>query len=316
VTTLALRVLGRPAPQGSHEIGANGRITHSSNYLAAWRRQVEIAAYAAMRDAGLPPRSVPYPVGVPVYVHELTLIVGDEQCRAAGTDEPIGRPDVDKLLRATIDGLGDAHVFADDAQIKRLHEIAKERPWDDEQPGAIIIISDRPRPVITQGESMTNSSKRYELALVEIDVDGERTDLAVVTGSRATVVAMLPHVAAELGAQSASVIDSSAGREQQAELADPAAATAAPADGEPKRGRGRPRKTAAAPAEPAAAEPTAAAVGETTEGAAVPEQAAQAPAAPVPAPVEQVAAPAEPVAPAAEPLPAAPAGRVNPFATS
>lgn len=296
MTTLAVRAVGRPAPQGSHDVGANGHVMHSSNYLAAWRRQVAIAALTAVKADGHAPGSLPlFAAGVPIHVHELVLLVQDDQCRAAGTDEPTGRPDVDKLLRATIDGLGDAHLFADDSQIVKIHELSKVRPARDELSGAIIVISDRPRPVEQQGESMSNTDE-YRISLERItgrDSDGYRTAEPVVElhGTAAQITtAGLGTIGALLGAGQVTVVDSSAAREAQSELGEqPAAAPAT------KRGPGRPRKTAAAaPAEPAAAAPAE---------PVVPEQ--------TPAAEPVVQAPAEPVV---EQVPVAPAGRVNPFA--
>lgn len=249
MTTLAIRAIGRPAPQGSHEVGANGHVMHSSQYLAAWRRQVAIATLTAVKAAGYAPGSLPlFGPRSAVYVHELVLIVQDDQCRAAGTDEPTGRPDVDKLLRATIDGLGDAHLFADDSQIVKIHELSKVRPELDELTGAVIVISDRPRPVITQGESMSASIEQaeYRITLERVtgrDADGYRTTEPVVElhGPAAVITtAGLTTIGALLGAGSVSV-------------ADAPAATAEPADDDAKparRGPGRPRKQAAAPAEP------------------------------------------------------------------
>lgn len=299
MTTLTVRAYGRPAPQGSHEIGANGHVMHSSNYLGAWRRSVQIAAYKAYKAADIRHATLPlFRHGVPVFVHELVLLVTDEQCRAADTDEPTGRPDVDKLLRATVDGLGDARVFLDDSQIVKIYELSKARPAAGQQPGALIIISDRPRPVIEQGESMTTiSTDEYRITLERVvarDAEGFPTsstmfELFGTAGQIST--AGLATVSALLGAGRVTVVDSSAAREQQAELAPE---PVAPADTETKRGRGRPRKTAAAAAEPAAAAPEASPVP-------VAEPAAD--------PVAQ--ATAEPVV---EQLPPAPAGRVNPFA--
>ena len=315
MTTLTIRAYGRPAPQGSHDVGANGHVMHSSNYLAAWRRQVQIATLTAVKAHGYEPGSLPlFAAGEPVYVHELRLIVTDEQCRAADTDEPTGRPDVDKLLRATIDGLGDAQLFADDAQITKMHEISKVRAAPGEHSGATIIISDRPRSAaaLEQGESIDMRDGEFMITLsrVRTDADGDRVydDLLSLTGEAHTIVtAGVGAVASLLGAEGvsialpeqASVVDSSAAREQQAELSAPAE--------EPKRPRGRPRKATA----PAAAEPVAAAP--VSESAPVAEPAA------VPAPQ----APAQPVADTegetqamrnVEPQPVAPAGRVNPFA--
>lgn len=116
---------------------------HSSKYLDSWRACVNRdvrATYAQLRltRADMPLIANPAPVWLSI-LH----IVLDEQCRAAGTDEPTGIPDVDKLLRGTIDGLGAARVFANDSQVKDLRT-GKRRAVGAEPAGAIIIISNEP----------------------------------------------------------------------------------------------------------------------------------------------------------------------------
>lgn len=146
---LYITVRGRPAPQGSHELGAAGQFRDSSPYLASWRQQVRIGTMREYARLGIRPEELPlFPAGTPVIIEQCTFYVTPEQCRAAGTDEPIGQPDVDKLLRATLDGLGGAkdpkkhaRLFADDSQVKRIRELSKERPAI-ESYGAYIIIGD------------------------------------------------------------------------------------------------------------------------------------------------------------------------------
>lgn len=148
---LTLYVYGRPAPQGSKERGPSGQMLEASPYLPAWRAAVKQAAYEAYRAAGIRPDMLPvFGPGVPVYLEQCTFYVLPEQCRAEGTDQPIGDPDVDKLLRATLDPLGgmkkgSARLFADDAQVKRINELSKERPAPGCPSGALIIVSDRER---------------------------------------------------------------------------------------------------------------------------------------------------------------------------
>jgi hypothetical protein len=55
-----------------------------------------------------------------------------------------------KLLRATLDPLGgmkkgSARLFADDAQVKRIYDLGKERPAPGGPSGALIIVSDERR---------------------------------------------------------------------------------------------------------------------------------------------------------------------------
>jgi hypothetical protein len=146
---LTIIVEGRPAPQGSHDLGSAGQFLDSSPYLAAWRAAVRNATFRAYREAGIGPEQLPlFPAGVPVIVERMDFYVQDDQCRAAGTDEPIGKPDIDKFLRATLDALGGARhskdharLYADDSQVKQVRDLRKERSRSGRS-GAIIIVSD------------------------------------------------------------------------------------------------------------------------------------------------------------------------------
>lgn len=136
-----MNVFGRPAPQGSHETGQHGHIMHSSNYLGAWRAAVNRDTRLAYIAAGLTRADMPViPNPRPVFL-SITHYVSPDQCRASATDDPTGVPDVDKLVRATIDGLGAARVFANDSQVTDLRT-SKRR--GQAASGALIIITDYP----------------------------------------------------------------------------------------------------------------------------------------------------------------------------
>lgn len=144
---LHIAAVGRPAPQGSKEQGGAGQLRESSIYLPAWRAAVKLAAFEAYRAAGIDPAALPlFPAGTPVTVELCTFFVGPTQCRADGTDEPTGTPDIDKLLRAVLDALGgqqkgSARCFADDSQVVLIKKLSKVR--DAHLPtGAYIILSD------------------------------------------------------------------------------------------------------------------------------------------------------------------------------
>lgn len=144
---LHIAAVGRPAPQGSKEQGGAGQLRESSIYLPAWRAAVKVAAYEAYRQRGIDPAWLPlFPAGVPVAVERCTFYVGPAQCRADGTDEPTGTPDVDKLLRAVLDALGgqrkgSARCFADDSQVVLINNLSKVRASSGKT-GAYIILSD------------------------------------------------------------------------------------------------------------------------------------------------------------------------------
>jgi Holliday junction resolvase RusA-like endonuclease len=146
---LSIAVEGRPAPQGSHDLGSAGQFLDSSPYLAAWRSAVRVAAFRAYRTAGFPPESLPlFPAGVPVVIEQLHFYVQPDQCRAAGTNQPTGKPDIDKLLRSTLDALGGARssrhharLFDDDSQVTEIRELFKWRHRAG-MSGAFIVVSD------------------------------------------------------------------------------------------------------------------------------------------------------------------------------
>jgi Holliday junction resolvase RusA-like endonuclease len=224
VTELAVTVLGRPAPEGSHELGANGHVMHSSKYLALWRFAVKRDTRKAFLAAGITPDDMPLiPYPRPVYL-SITHYVLDEQCRAEGTDEPTGSPDADKLLRATIDGLGEARVFGNDSQVKAFYS---EKVRGNALAGAMIIISDKPL-----GEINTMTQQyRLSLELVGRDADGDRTWETIVeaNGSAEELARFdLPGIAARLGAVADVVVPEPAEPAKPAKRA-PRKATAAPA---------------------------------------------------------------------------------------
>lgn len=143
---LNIAAIGRPAPQGSKKSGGAGQLLEQSAYLPAWRAAVKIAAYEEYKRRGIPAEGLPvFPAGTPVLVEQCTFFVGPEQCRAEGTDEPTGTPDIDKLLRAVLDALGgqqvgSARCFADDSQVVEIRGLRKVRATS--QTGAMIVISD------------------------------------------------------------------------------------------------------------------------------------------------------------------------------
>ncbi len=200
---LRVRVTGRPAPQGSHDVGANGHVMHSSKYLATWRRAVNRAVRAEYLRLGLTFADMPLiPAPRPVYV-DITHYVTDDQCRAAGTDEPTGAPDYDKLLRASTDGLGDARAFTNDSQITD-GATRKRRIAPGAAPGAYIIVSDEPLDggPLEVGE-ISAMTTQYRIVLEEItDVDGER-GIEVLAQATDTAEALadvwLPAIARKLG---------------------------------------------------------------------------------------------------------------------
>lgn len=140
-----LRVFGRPAPQGSKRIGAQGQMREQSPYLVAWagtwkggkvrgKRQhgaVEKAAYQWYSDHEIDPEDLPYlrgPVGAEVtfFLDPANGMIYDP-------------PDIDKLARSTFDALTQARVWEDDGRVidTSLHKRPAMMPFAYE-PGALI----------------------------------------------------------------------------------------------------------------------------------------------------------------------------------
>jgi Holliday junction resolvase RusA-like endonuclease len=145
---IAIRIHGRPAPQGSKDVGRRGQTIEQSIYLPAWLAAIRRDVFTAYKDRDLPPTALPFfRAGVGVVIEALTFFVHPESCVAAGTALPLGTPDIDKLLRATLDGLGgnrkgNARLYADDAQVIKIDNLSKQRATDGSGPGAFIVARD------------------------------------------------------------------------------------------------------------------------------------------------------------------------------
>lgn len=107
-----ITVLGTPAPQGSKRHVGRGVLVESSAKVKPWREAVK----SAVVDAGLDQLMIDAPV-----ILEITFTVpkpaGAPKTR---TTWPMRKPDLDKLLRSTLDGLTEAGVLADDARVVEL----------------------------------------------------------------------------------------------------------------------------------------------------------------------------------------------------
>jgi crossover junction endodeoxyribonuclease RusA len=138
---LHIEVVGRPAPQGSKKTGGAGQLIEQSAYLPAWRTAVKVAAYKAYRAAGIAHTALPvFPQGRPVHIERCTFYMHPAQ-------SPTGKPDIDKLLRSTLDALGGgryrtARLYDDDSQIVLINGLSKIKTPAELRPGAYIIVSD------------------------------------------------------------------------------------------------------------------------------------------------------------------------------
>lgn len=144
---LVVVVSGRPAPQGSKRHVGNGRMVESSQAVGPWRDAVRMTAAAALVGSGWVAGSRPLTLEVVFTMprpraHYRGGRHADE-VRADAPRHPTKRPDLDKLLRSTLDALTDAGAVDDDANVVRILAL-KTYPLNDldalDTPGAVITL--------------------------------------------------------------------------------------------------------------------------------------------------------------------------------
>lgn len=129
---LTLRVLGTPAPQGSkagYVRGGRAVLVESSAKVKPWRQDVAAAAEQRVSETGWQP---PMFAGV-------ALIFYLARPRSVRRLLPGVKPDLDKLVRSTLDALTTAGALLDDATVVRL-TASKEYALDGQAHGAQISV--------------------------------------------------------------------------------------------------------------------------------------------------------------------------------
>jgi crossover junction endodeoxyribonuclease RusA len=103
---ITFQVDGQPVPQGSMKV-INGHVIHAKgSELANWRSMIALRA----REAGARPHNEPV---------EIDMIFTMVRPKTVSRLEPTVPPDLDKLVRAVLDGLT-AIAYRDDGQVVRL----------------------------------------------------------------------------------------------------------------------------------------------------------------------------------------------------
>lgn len=139
MTAVGFWVVGMPAPQGSKKAvgrAASGRtiLVESSAKVKPWRQDVVAAAVAA--------RTAACPLDGP-----LALVVTFFLPRPASAPKrrlwPDRKPDLDKLLRSTMDAIGTAGLWVDDARVVRVEatKLYVGDRWALPVPGAVVGIA-------------------------------------------------------------------------------------------------------------------------------------------------------------------------------
>lgn len=146
-TKLVSVVYGTPAPQGSKTRMAHGGMVESSKAVRPWREAVRTDTVTAISntDGYTPPRSADVTVTFTLKRPATHYGTGRNAQRRKpdAPAHPNGRPDLDKLVRATLDALTDAGAITDDARVVALYAV-KCYPGGDldalDTPGAVIVV--------------------------------------------------------------------------------------------------------------------------------------------------------------------------------
>lgn len=154
---MRITVHGTPAPQGSKRHVGNGVMVESSKKVKPWRQDVKHAALAASaeRTPCLDPTCACQPHGgtwgrddalqveVTFYLPRPRGHYGTGRNAAtlkpSAPGRPWTKPDLDKLLRSTLDALGEAGLWADDSRVAVV--LAEKQYADHRPPGAVIDVT-------------------------------------------------------------------------------------------------------------------------------------------------------------------------------
>lgn len=139
-SALRIHVAGIPVPQGSLKAVPIGRgrhavIPNNKRELMPWRKAMKLAAEAAAAAAGWSM----VPLTVPVDV-ELTFWMPRPPSVSRRRAFPSVRPDLDKCVRAALDAMTDAGVYADDGQVVHLQAWQRYAPAG-HRPGLVIEVA-------------------------------------------------------------------------------------------------------------------------------------------------------------------------------
>ena len=145
MTAFVVDVVGIPAPQGSKRHVGRGILVESSKRVGPWREAV-VAALTLDGRAGARldgPIAVRLIFRIPRPNGHYTRTGLKPAARLALPDK---RPDLDKLVRSTLDALTAAAVIADDARVVRI-TAAKRYTNVDEAPGCLLWITHAPEEI-------------------------------------------------------------------------------------------------------------------------------------------------------------------------
>ena len=136
MTFLRIDVLGFPAPQGSKRHVGRGILVESSTKVGPWRE----AVVAAASNQGAANSQLDGPVTVDVsfyFPRPKGHLRANGELRATAPYVHTTTPDLDKVVRSTLDALTQAAVITDDARVQEL-SARKLYATSERAPGAVI----------------------------------------------------------------------------------------------------------------------------------------------------------------------------------
>ena len=143
---ITFTVQGTPKPQGSHNVGRNGRLYEANAGTMPWRQAVMHAARTAYKG-----EAISGPVSVVLtfsFSRPLTHYKAAGLGGRARTVRPTApslhsvKPDIDKLARAVLDALTQSGILSDDSRVSIL--TAHKVYCDDAKPFAHIVVTPVP----------------------------------------------------------------------------------------------------------------------------------------------------------------------------
>jgi crossover junction endodeoxyribonuclease RusA len=136
-------VNGMPAPQGNHRVNRSGAVYETSKAVGPWREAVRAETQRAMlmlSGAFTGPVKVTLKFVVPRPKGHYRTGRNAGMLRDAAPSWPAGKPDVDKLARAVLDGLTAGGAWKDDSQVVQL--FAGKSYAAQDSPGCVITVHD------------------------------------------------------------------------------------------------------------------------------------------------------------------------------
>lgn len=132
-SSIHLTIFGDPAPQGSKKIIKGRLIEASSEKLRKWRKEIARTAQEARQENDV------FFTG-PVRVEVVFYLPRPASVKQSKRPWPIVPPDLDKLCRGLLDGIGQSEmIWGDDSQVVAL--LATKCYADGRDPGATVHIN-------------------------------------------------------------------------------------------------------------------------------------------------------------------------------